>query len=385
MKMKWVVAASILAFAIPSAALSNAEGYESELPSASVDPARTSKYTRIEADGAARTARSGVKYSKPSLKAAPAAREIRSGSMHLSGFGTHLYFRNASTLLLTDRDQDGYFSEFRVRFDADSDVGNVRVYAKLYLRRFGEVDWLLYHTTDDFWLDGRSGSDDYYVTTTLDTGFATAEYDVLIDLYEVGYSDIVATIGPEDTAELEFLPLEEIGLDVPIELPGYSIGEIETTLLIDDDGDGHYSRFEISFDPDADFDGASVYANIWVRAQGGDWIEEHTSEDFFLDASGSADTYTLGIDWLSGYPTSYYDVQIDLYDSATGLLVATAGSERPELAQIPLEDQSRDRRPNPPVIGGGGSASSDERGGGAFGLIWLGALGLLLGARRVRG
>lgn len=380
--MRKPLAVILLVFAMPTAVLATTEGYVSELPSTNVEAARTATYERVEAKGSSTSA---LKHSQARAKASSATREIRSAKAQSFGFGTHIYFRNASTLLLTDRDHDGYFSEFRVRFDADSDVGDVRVYAKLYLRRFGESDWLLYHTTDDFWLDGRSGSDDYYVTTKLEAGYATAEYDVLIDLYEVGYSDIVATIGPADTDALGYVPLEEIGLDVPIELPGYSIGEVHTLLITDQDGDGHYSRFEIEFDPDADFNGAMVYANIWVRAQGGDWIEEHTSEDFFVDASGSADAYRLGIEWLSGYPTSFYDVQIDLYDAATGLLVATAGSERPELAQIPLEDRSRDRRPNPPVVGGGGSSSSRESGGGAFGFFWLAALGLLLGLRRARG
>ena len=50
---------------------------------------------------------------------------------------------------------------------------------------------------------------------------------------------------------LALLPLEETGLDLPIELPGYDIGDVTTTLLIDDDGDGHYSKFRIDFDPDA--------------------------------------------------------------------------------------------------------------------------------------
>lgn len=384
--MKPVLAASaiVLSVFIGSFAHADSEGRTAELGTKKLEPGRVASYTRsdLQSPGLAVNV-SPKRHTNRAMKGGD-DREVRSKAPMYSAKATHLYFRGASTLLLNDRDLDTYYSEFRVRFDADSDIGDVLVYAKLYLRRFGEEDWLLYHTTDDFWLDGRSSSDDYFVTTTLDDGFATAEYDVLIDLYEVGYGDIVATIGPDDTDQLGYLPLEEVALDVPIELPGYAIGEIETTLLIDDDEDGHYSQFRIEFDPDAEFDGSVVYAKLWVRAQGGEWIEEHISEDFIVDASGTADVYSLTADWLSGYPTSYYDVQIDLYDSATGLLVAAAGSERPELAQIPLEDQTRDVRPNPPVIGGGGNASSDEHGGGgAFDALWLALLGAFVTVTRI--
>lgn len=383
--MKSLLASAIvLSTLIGPAAVADSEGRSAEVEPKTLETDRVATYTRSDVQTSTRSRDVSAKqHSTRSMKAGD-RREVRSRTPSISAKGTYIYFRNVSTRLLTDRDGDAYFSEFRVRFDADSDIGDVLVYARLYLRRFGETDWLLYHTTDDFWLDGRSDSDDYYVTTTLDDGFATAEYDLLIDLYEVGYSGIVATIGPAHSDQLAYLPLEEVALDLPIELPGYAIGDIETTLLIDQDGDGHYSRFRIDFDPDAEFDGSIVYAKLWVRPQGGEWIEEHVSEDFLVDSSGTADVYSLTADWLSGYPTSYYDVQIDLYDSATGFLVAAAGSERPELAQIPLEDQTRDRRPNPPVVGGGGSASSQERGGGgAFDALWLVLLGTFLGATHI--
>ena len=237
------------------------------------------------------------------------------------------------------------------------------MFARLYLRRVGDLDWLLYHETDDFRIFGDDGDDDYFVTTTLDDGWPTGDYDVLIDLYESGFNGIVATIGPVDSGALALLPLEETGLDLPIELPGYSIRDVTTTLLIDDDGDGHYSKFRIEFDPDADFDGTFVYAEVWVRAQGGEWIQEHVSDDFLVDASGDDDVYSLTADWISGYPTAFYDVQIDLRDADTGALVASAGSERPELSRIPLEDQARDTRVNPPPPngGGGGSSSREQR------------------------
>jgi hypothetical protein len=152
---------------------------------------------------------------------------------------------------------------------------------------------------------------------------------------------------------------------------------VSTTLIIDDDGDGHYSKFRIEFDPDADFDGTFVYAEVWVRAQGGEWIQEHVSDDFLVDASGDEDVYSLTADWVSGYPTALYDVQIDLRDAETGALVASAGSERPELSRIPLEDQARDTRVStPPANGGGGVVTSRERGGGGLGGSFL--LGLLI-------
>ncbi|MDY6945720.1 MAG: choice-of-anchor H family protein [Pseudomonadota bacterium] len=307
----------------------------------------------------------------------------RNPSQAMSNRASYFYIYDAGSSLRIDRDFDGYHSEFRIRFDADSRVGDALVYARLYLRRVGEPDWQLYHTTEDFWIYGESGNDDYYVTTTLDDGFATSEYDVLIDLHEVGYGGIVATLGPNDVGELRDLPLEEAGLDLPIEIPGYGIGDVSTTLLIDSDRDGHYSQFRITFDPDADFDGTYVYARFWVRAQGGEWIEEHVSEDFLVDASGSADVYSLTADWISGYPTAQYDVQIDLHEAATGSLVASAGSERLQLSRIPLEDQARDSRfDSPRPGGGGGDTTSQESGGGAVGLWSLLGLALLALGRR---
>lgn len=348
------------------------EGRVSDATPPALEQGRVANYTRTAPESASGT-KSGKTHVNAKASASAQTKGTRRGpSQEKSSRAEHFYIYDAGSSLRRDRDHDGYHSEFQIRFDADSQVGDTLVYARLYLRRVGELDWELYHTTDDFWIYGQSNSDDYYVTTTLDDGFATSEYDILIDLYEVGYSGIVATIAADDDVDLLDLPLEEAGLDVPIAIPGYSIGNVRTTLLIDSDSDNHYSRFRISFDPDADFDGSYVYAKFWVRAQGGDWIEEHVSEDFLVDSSGTADVYSLTADWVSGYPTAYYDVQIDLHDANTGALVASAGSERPELSRIPLEDQARDTRVNPPTPGGGGGGTtSRERGGGGAVTMWL--------------
>ncbi|MBM0103736.1 choice-of-anchor H family protein [Steroidobacter sp. S1-65] len=384
--MKSAVAAGVMMFCVamlgePAHA---GEGRVSDAPPR-LEPGRVSNYAGAKS-AAPVDAESGKAHANAKTVQPKAARSktIRPAiSQAWSHRAEFFYIYDARSQLRRDRDVDGYHSEFQIRFDADSEIGDALVYARLYMRRVGEVDWVLYHTTDDFWIYGKTDDDEYYVTTALDDGFATSEYDILIDLYEVGHSGIIATLDASDDVDLFDLPLEEVGLDVPIAIPGYAIGGVSTTLLIDSDGDDHYSRFRIAFDPDADFDGTYVYARFWVRPQGGDWIEEHVSEDFLVDSSGGADVYELTADWISGYPTAYYDVQIDLHDAATGGLVASAGSERPELSRLPLEDQARDTRAgSPPPGGGGGDTSSREGGGGASNLWLLLALSLLAVARR---
>ena len=350
------------------------EGRVSDAAPQALEQGRVATYTRTAPEAATSSTKSARPHTNSKASAGkPQTKSTRPAvAQAMSARADHFYIYDAGSSLRIDRDQDGYYSEFQIRFDADSLVGDARVYARLYMRRVGEVDWQLYHETDDFWIYGEADDDDYFVTTTLDDGFATSEYDILIDLYEVGVSGIVATLDSSGDVDLLDLPLEEVGLDVPIDLPGYSIDNVSTTLLIDDDADAYYSRFRITFDPDSDFDGTYVYARFWVRPQGGDWIEEHVSEDFLVDSFGTADVYSLTADWVSGYPTAYYDVQIDLHDAATNGLVASAGSERPELSRSPLEDQARDTRvSSPPPSTGGGDTTSRERGGGGAVTIWL--------------
>lgn len=380
--MKRVLAVSVLSITalMTHPRADAAEGRVAEAALVVIDQSRVSVYSgapasaaRGESTGASKPAEVGARQHKAD-GGKTFSKSKRGPTVSQSPRASHFFFHDAGSRLITDRDGDAYYSEFRVRFDADSTIGDALVYAKLYLCRIGEDDCWLYHETDDFWLFGESDDDDFFVTTTLDDGFATSEYDVIIDLYEVGFDGIVATIDAVDSGALGLLPLEEVGLDLPIELPGYDILGVSTTLLIDEDADNHYSKFRVTFDPDADFDGTFAFVKIWVRAQGGEWIEEHVSEDFLVDASGGLDTYTLTADWISGYPTSFYDVQIDMHDAASGRLIASAGSERPELSRIPLEDQARDRVENPPVVGGGGSTTSRERGGGALAAWWAFAL-----------
>ncbi len=122
----------------------------------------------------------------------------------------------ASSRLFVDEDGDGFYQTFSVTFDADvygpDAVEVADVYAELYLSRDGGP-WIHYYSTDIFTIVGDATNDDFEVLTTLHNGYYTDHYDVLIDLYEVGFDDIVATISSEDTDNLYALPLESSDRD----------------------------------------------------------------------------------------------------------------------------------------------------------------------------
>jgi len=124
---------------------------------------------------------------------------------------------NAQSSLLTDDDYDGYYQSFSITFDADylryDDFDSAIVYAEMYLSKNGGP-WLHYFTTDDFSIHSDDSDDDYEVITTLIDGYNSDNYDVLIDLYEVGYSDIVATYSSSDSNALYALPLESTNNDI---------------------------------------------------------------------------------------------------------------------------------------------------------------------------
>lgn len=121
------------------------------------------------------------------------------------------------SVLFDDFDYDGFYQTFSVIFDADvhtyAGADQAAIYAEIYLSRNGGP-WEYLYTTDSFTIYGESTEDEYEVMTNLATGYPSDYYDVLIDIYEVGYSDIVATYSSDDTNNLYALPLESSNYDI---------------------------------------------------------------------------------------------------------------------------------------------------------------------------
>ncbi|WNC68582.1 choice-of-anchor H family protein [Thalassotalea nanhaiensis] len=146
-----------------------------------------------------------------------ASKSVTMASTNSSYYNHSFTIYDAQSYLFDDFDEDGFYQSFSVVFDADviSNIYNERadVYAELYLSIDGGP-WTHYYTTDIFTIVGENIDDEYEVVTSLYEGYYTDHYDVLIDLYEVGYPGLVATFSSDDSDALYALPLESDEHDI---------------------------------------------------------------------------------------------------------------------------------------------------------------------------
>lgn len=148
----------------------------------------------------------------------------------------------------------------------------------------------------------------------------------------------------------------------------------------DFDFDGFRTRIELTFDVDTVFDQADVYAVMYLSLEGGPWTEYGVTDTFRIFGASGADQYFFDADLVSGFPTGYYDVLIEIYDTFDGRLVADFGPEdTAALFDLPLESVSLDNSNAPAVI------VSNQGGGGSAGIISLGGLLAALALRRRQG
>jgi len=131
--------------------------------------------------------------------------------------GSHdFWIYEADVILFNDDDGDGYFYGIDLLFDADTIYGVADVYAVLYLSYEGGP-WNEYAVTEDFTIFGASGSDEYVLVTELMSGYPTGSYDLLIELFDPFDGAFLASLGPIDSSELGYLPLEDYDRDAPVQ------------------------------------------------------------------------------------------------------------------------------------------------------------------------
>ena len=146
---------------------------------------------------------------------APSASQAKTSANGSRTPNTDFWFYDADVELFGDDDRDGYYSGIDLLFDADTYFSAADVYAVVYLSLDGGA-WNEYAATDDFAIFGASGDDDYVIVTDLVSGYPTGSYDILIELFDAYDDAFLAYLGPDDTSELAFLPLEDMDRDTPL-------------------------------------------------------------------------------------------------------------------------------------------------------------------------
>ena len=149
----------------------------------------------------------------------------------------NFWFYDVDVELFADADRDGYYWGIDLLFDADTTYGAADVFAVLYLSYEGGP-WNEYAETEDITLFGTSAFDDYTVETELVSGYPTGDYDILIELFDAYDGTFLASVGPEDTSELSYLPLEDSTRDavretqVVVNSGGGSLGWLLLLVLL---------------------------------------------------------------------------------------------------------------------------------------------------------
>lgn len=133
------------------------------------------------------------------------------GGQSLRSFGDSWIY-DATTDLFADSDGDGYYRFLRVQFDADTIHRLAYVYAEIYLSADGST-WEHLYSTRDFAIWGSDPEDDYEVETELVSGYPSALYDVLVELYDADTGELLDEYGPNESPLFSLVPLEDSGRD----------------------------------------------------------------------------------------------------------------------------------------------------------------------------
>ncbi len=161
---------------------------------------------------------------------------------------------------------------------------------------------------------------------------------------------------------------------------GFRIYDAATELFDDYDRDGYYTYLRVTFDVDTDYAEAEVFADVWLRGPGGEYVLIHETEVFTVRGTSAADDYEVEAELVAGFPPGLYDLLIEVYDARDGFFVADYDAlDSSALSLLPLEDISFDGGLPPPVVHADGNGGS-----GSFSLAGLGVLAAIGLLRRRR-
>ncbi|WP_371187473.1 choice-of-anchor H family protein [Thalassotalea maritima] len=139
----------------------------------------------------------------------------------------------------------------------------------------------------------------------------------------------------------------DYGITATMHYQSFSIYDADSRLFDDEDYDGYYQTFSVTFDADvisgSSDQSARVYALLYLSENNGPWQHYFSTEDFVIVGDSSEDEYEVFTQLLDGYYPNDYDVLIELYHADTQVLIATLSADDSNaLYALPLESSDYD-------------------------------------------
>lgn len=139
---------------------------------------------------------------------------LRSSGILIQSVENNVWFDTIDISFESDLNNNGFYHNLYVRFDADTNYSSVPVYAHFALKRAGAPEVII-HTSSVFTLYGTSAEDWFSIESELLHSLPPAYYDLVIRIYDADYNDLLAEISGFDEPALAELPLEDLSYDEP--------------------------------------------------------------------------------------------------------------------------------------------------------------------------
>ena len=134
------------------------------------------------------------------------------GLVSSQSYSTDVWFHSVDLTLSGDINNNGFYHQLYLQFDADTNRSSKAVFAEFSLQRDNRPEQL-FHTSSIFTLYGQSRDDWFAIDTTLEANYPTDYYALIIRIYDASSGWLLAELSGYDEPVLDLLPLEDYWRD----------------------------------------------------------------------------------------------------------------------------------------------------------------------------
>ncbi len=116
------------------------------------------------------------------------------------------------------------------------------------------------------------------------------------------------------------------------------VDDVGTSLFSDNDHDGYFGGFSLSFDVDTSYNSQDIYASIFLQRGDQSPVLLLTTKTFRIYGRSGSDVYRVEAQLVDRYRAGEYQVRIDIHDADSGRVLDTVDDQTfRNLRNLPLE------------------------------------------------